>query len=113
MLSGSGFGNDAALARAACQQDLPDAVVDFVGAGVVQVFTLEVNPATVLLGQAVCRVEWGRASHVVAKQLLVFTLEVLALQHLEVSILQLFYTLVEDFGDVCPTEFSVITFFVN
>jgi len=95
------------------QQYLPDAVVDFVGTGVVQVFTLEVNPATVLLGQAVCQVEWGRASHVVAQQLVVFTLEVLTLQHLEVSILQLFYTFVEDFGNVCPAELSVITFFVN
>ena len=60
VLSGSGFGDDAALAHAACQQYLPDAVVDFVGTGVVQVFTLEVNPATVLLGQAVCQVEWGK-----------------------------------------------------
>ena len=113
VLSGSGFGDDAALAHAACQQHLPDAVVDFVGTGVVQVFTLEVNPATVLLGQAVCQVEWGRASHVVAQQLVVFTLEVLTLQHLEVGVLQLFYTFVEDFGNVCPAELSVITFFVN
>ena len=113
MLPGSGFGDDAALAHAACQQYLPDAVVDFVGTGVVQVFTLEVNPATVLLGQAVCQVEWGRASHVVAQQLVVFTLEVLTLQHFEVGVLQLFYTFVEDFGNVCPAELSVITFFVN
>ena len=83
------------------------------GTGVVQVFTLEVNPAAVLLGQAVRQVEWGRASHVVAQQLVVFTLEVLTLQHLEVGVLQLFYTFVEDFGNVCPAELSVITFFVN
>ena len=41
MLSGAGFGDDAALAHAARQQNLSEGVVDFVRAGVAEVFALE------------------------------------------------------------------------
>ena len=41
MLAGTGFGDDAALAHRPRQQRLTDSVVYLVGAGVVEVFTLE------------------------------------------------------------------------
>ena len=41
MLAGTGFGNHAGLAHASRQQRLADAVVDLVGAGVVEVFAFE------------------------------------------------------------------------
>jgi hypothetical protein len=41
MLAGAGFGDDAGLAHALGEQDLADAVVDLVRAGVVQLFALE------------------------------------------------------------------------
>ena len=43
MLAGAGFGDDAGLAHAPGKEDLADGVVDFVGAGVEQVFALEVD----------------------------------------------------------------------
>ena len=38
VLSGTCFGYDAAFAHTACQQNLPDGIVDFVCAGMIQVF---------------------------------------------------------------------------
>jgi hypothetical protein len=43
MLAGAGFGDDARFAHAPGQQRLPDHIVDLVGAGMVQVFALEVD----------------------------------------------------------------------
>ena len=43
MLAGAGLGDDARLAHAPGEQRLADAVVDLVGAGVVEVFALEVD----------------------------------------------------------------------
>ncbi len=43
MLSGAGLGDHPALVHASCQQNLAQRVVDFVGAGVQQVFALEIN----------------------------------------------------------------------
>ena len=57
VLSGTCFGYDAAFAHTACQQNLPDGIVDFVCAGMIQVFPFQVNPATVLFRQAPCLVE--------------------------------------------------------
>ena len=52
VLARAGFGDDARLAHAHRQQSLPDAVVDFVRAGVQQVFALEVDARpTELRGQ--------------------------------------------------------------
>ena len=43
MLARAGFGDDAGAAHAFGQQDLTDAVVDLVRAGVVQLFALEID----------------------------------------------------------------------
>ena len=43
MGTSSGFGNNAVLAEAPCQQHLPEYVVELVRAGVEKVFALEVN----------------------------------------------------------------------
>jgi hypothetical protein len=45
VLAGAGLGDDAGLAEAPRQQDLADAVVDLVRAGVVQVLALEEDAA--------------------------------------------------------------------
>ena len=63
MLAGAGFGDDARLAHALGQQRLADDVVDLVGAGVVQVFALEVDlRAADLLGPALGVVDRRRAA---------------------------------------------------
>ena len=67
MHAGAGLGDDALLAHAFGQQDLADAVVDLVRAGVVQVFALEVDlrPAEVL-GEAFGVIQRAGAADVVA-----------------------------------------------
>ena len=52
VLSGTCFGDDTFLSHAACQQDLPDSVVDFVGACMVQVFPFQIQFATILFRKA-------------------------------------------------------------
>src|SRR5205823_5264207 len=44
MLSGARFGDDATLAHALGEQGLAQAVIDFVRAGVEEVFALQINP---------------------------------------------------------------------
>lgn len=41
VLAGAGFGNEAGLAHPFCQEGLADAVIDLVGAGVVEVFSFQ------------------------------------------------------------------------
>ena len=43
VLAGAGLGDDARLAHAAGEQDLTEAVVDLVRAGVVELFALEID----------------------------------------------------------------------
>ena len=112
VLSGTGFGDDAMLAHAACQKNLSDSVVNLVSSCMVQVFTFEVELAAILFGKPAGIVEWGRTSYVVTQQLVELLLEIFALQYFEIGVLQLFHTLVEYFGNICSTEFSVITILI-
>src|SRR5690606_23681989 len=65
--AGAGLGDDALLAHAFGQQDLADAVVDLVRAGVIEVFALEedLRPAAVL-GQPLGEIQRAGAADVVA-----------------------------------------------
>ena len=69
MLAGTGFGDDALLAHAPGEQPLAERVVDFVRAGVEEVFALEVDSgAAELLRQALGEIERsGTASEVMQK----------------------------------------------
>ena len=69
VLAGAGFGDDAALAHALGKQRLADAVVDFVRAGVEQVFALQVNArAAEFFGQATGKEERRGPSGVLLEQ---------------------------------------------
>jgi len=64
--AGAGLGDDALLAHTLGQEDLADAVVDLVRAGVVQVFALEVDlRAAEVLGEALGEVQRAGAADVV------------------------------------------------
>ncbi|MNU28796.1 hypothetical protein D3C71_172400 [compost metagenome] len=66
MHAGAGLGDDAFLAHAPCQQDLADAVVNLVRAGVVQLFALEINLcAAAELGQAFSEIQRTRTADVI------------------------------------------------
>ena len=76
MLAGPRLGDDALLAHAPREEDLPERVVDFVRAGVEQVFAFEVNfRAAELLREALREVERRGASDVVAEQAVEFGME--------------------------------------
>ena len=66
MLTSSCLGYDTLLAHLLGQQNLSDGVVDFVCAGVVQVFAFQVKAATIFLTHASGQVEWTGAPHIVA-----------------------------------------------
>ena len=57
VLSGSRLGDDTCLAHTLGKQNLTDGVVDLVGTGVVQVFALQVELATILLTHSLGKVE--------------------------------------------------------
>ena len=69
MLSGSCFRNNSRLAHSLCQQDLTKAVVDFVGASVVQLIALQIDFGTVfsanLFGQTLRKIQRARTPHIV------------------------------------------------
>ena len=58
VLSCAGFGYDACLAHFPCKENLSEGVVNLVCAGVVEVFSLQIEPASIPFGHASCVVEW-------------------------------------------------------
>ena len=76
MLACAGFGDDALLAHAASEQDLPDHVVDLVRAGVVQLLALEVDfCAAEVFGQPLGEIERARAPDIMLEQVVELGLE--------------------------------------
>ena len=66
VLAGAGLGDDARLAHALGEQDLAEAVVDLVAAGVIELVALEVDlGAAEMLGQALGEIERARPAGVV------------------------------------------------
>ncbi len=59
------FGDDALFAQALRQQDLPYCVVDFVCAGMVEVFALEIDIRPIMIRQSLRIVQRRRSPHVV------------------------------------------------
>ena len=113
VLSGSGFGDDPFLAHATGQQNLPQSIVDFMGTGMVQVFTFEVNSSPVFFGETFGVVERGWTSDVITEQIIQLFLEAGVSHHLQVVFAQIFDSRIQDLWNVCPAEGAVITVFVN
>ena len=106
------FGDDTGFAHLLRDQNLSDRIVDLVRSGMVQVFAFEVDPAAVPFGQAPCEIERGRATDIVAQQLIEFAAERFRLHNGQVVVLQFFYASVKNFGNVSPAEPAVIAVFV-
>jgi hypothetical protein len=83
VLSSSRLGDDARLAHAPCEQDLAQAVVDLVAAGVIELVALEVDLCAVagcgrspqVLGQPLGEVERARPARVVRVEIIDLGLE--------------------------------------
>ena len=76
VLAGAGLGDDARLAHAAGEQDLAEAVVDLVAAGVVELVALEVDlGAAEMLGQPLGEIERARPAGIVGVEVVELGLE--------------------------------------
>ena len=76
MLARAGLGDDAGLAHAPREQDLAQAIVDLVRAGVIEVFALEIDfRAAEMLGQALGEIERAFAADIMRQQPVQFGLE--------------------------------------
>ena len=113
MLSGSSLADDTRLTHLLGQQNLSDGVVNLVRTSVVQVFTLQVQLAAILLAQALGIVQRTGATHVVLQQGMILGLKLLALDDWEISLLQIMHALVEYLRHVSTTKLSIETVFVN
>ena len=112
MLSGTRLRDDARLTHLLGQQDLSDGVVDLVGTRVIQVLTLQVELAAVLLTHALGIVERRGPAHVVFQQRVVSLLELRGLDDRQVGVLQVVYALVEYLRHVGTAELSVKSSFI-
>ena len=69
MLACAGFSNNTLFAHLLRQQNLSQNVVDFVGAGVVQILALQINlAATQILGHLLCVIQQRRSVGIFAVQ---------------------------------------------
>ncbi|MHC2523324.1 hypothetical protein ACVIEM_000409 [Rhizobium leguminosarum] len=76
VLAGTGFGDDAGLAHALGEQDLADAVVDLVRAGMVQLLALKIDFRAAEFGrQPLGEIERARAADIMRAEMLQFGLE--------------------------------------
>src|SRR5262249_45475063 len=103
VLPRAGLGDDAALAHAAREEGLPQAVIDLVRAGVEQVLTLEPDArAAERVAEALAEIQWGGAAGVVVEEVRKLGLEGGVATRREVGVLQLFDGRHQNFGDVAP-----------
>ena len=110
VLSGAGFGDDAALAHAAGEQRLSQAVIDLVRAGVQQVFALEPDArAAQGFGQVFGEVERRGAAGVVVQQAGKLGLKCRIVARLQIGGLEFFNRRHQDFGDVAPAVGSEVS----
>ena len=108
VLPGAGLGDDAPLAHVLGQQRLAESVVYLVGAGVGQVFALQVYlRAAQLPRQVFGVVERRGAAHVVGQQVGQAGLEVCIGLHAVVGVFQLGHCGHEGFGDELAAEVAV------
>src|SRR5262249_2356219 len=76
VLAGTGLGNDARPTHATSELDLPQAIVDLVRAGVVQLVALEVDlGAAEMPGETLGEIERARPSAIVGKKIVELCLE--------------------------------------
>ena len=90
MLASAGLRDDARLAHAQGEQYLPEAVVDLMRAGVVEVFTLQINLcAAKVLGQPLREIERIGTADIVLEQPVQFGMELGIVLGFVVSLLQI------------------------
>jgi hypothetical protein len=113
VLSCSGFGNDPFFTQALRDQYLTDGIIDLMGAGMVQVFPLQVNIGTVMLAQPFSKIERAWPADVVFQQRIEFFFKLRVRRHGPVSIFQLLNVGVQHFRDIGSAKPAVVASFVD
>ena len=107
VLARAGLRNDSPLAHAFGQQGLPDGVVDFVGTGVGQVFSLqEDGGSTDDAGQLGARRQWRGATHIVLQKPIQFRAELLICQRFFEGCVQFLKGWDQRLGNVASTKLT-------
>ena len=105
VLAGAGLRDDPRFAHAHRQQNLADAIVDLVRAGVVQLVALEPDlRAAQFLGQARREIQRAGAAHVMFQQIVELLPKGGVLLGAAVFRLQIEYQRHQRFGDIAPAE---------
>ena len=100
MLARAGLGDDAGLAHAPGEQDLAQAIVDLVRAGVVEVFALQIDfRATQMRGQPLGEIERAFAADIMGQQARQFGLEQRILLRRLIGLFQRQHQRHQGFGD--------------
>ena len=107
VLARAGLGNDSLLAHAFGQQGLPDGVVDFVGTGVGEVFSLQEDGGpTDDAGQLGARRQWRGPTHIVLQKSIQFRAELLICQRFFESCVEFLKGWDQRLGNVASTKLT-------
>ena len=114
MLPGAGLGDDALLAHALGEQDLADAIVDLVRAGVIEVLALEIDfrPAQ-MRAQAFGEIERIGPAHVLPQVIVELGAEDVVVLGLLVGALEFEDERHQRLGDVAAAENAKMSVFVR
>jgi hypothetical protein len=110
VLSCSGLRDDTRLSHSFGQQHLTHSVVNLVGAGVVQIFTLEVDScSTTLLGQTFGKIERIRATDKMTQQVFQLSIKLWIKFCIFIRLRKFIKGLHECFGDISPSILTKTT----
>ena len=110
MLSGAGFRDHALLAHALRQQSLADAVIDLMGARVIQIFSLEINLSGVpVSGQSLGMIERRGPARIIPQQMIETRVKPRIVLRFPISRFQFFQRMHERFGDILPAVHTKMT----
>ncbi len=105
MLAGAGLGDDPRLAHAPGEQDLAEAIVDLVAAGVVELVALEIDlGAAEMLGQPLGEIERARPSGIMSIEIVDLGLERRVLLRRLIGLVQLQDQRHQRLGDEAAAE---------
>src|SRR6185312_12155823 len=110
VLARAGLGDDAGLAHALGQQNLAQAIVDLVRAGVIEVFALEINlRSPEMLGEARGEIKRTFAAHIMGEQPVQFLMEGRVLLRRLIGLFQVEQERHQGLGDKAAAEGAEMT----
>ena len=113
MLAGSGFGDQTGFSHFFRQQRLAEHIVDLMGAGVIQILPLQIDPgAAQILGHAFGVIQPGGTARVFAQQFVQFLIEFRIIFVEFVGIFQFNNSVHQGLRDVLPTVDAKASFLI-